>query len=119
MNPGANIPIATVPNLRDVGGWRTTGGGRVRRGLAYRSTALNRLDGEDLMAFAGLGIRSVYDLRTARRAGFAIAPSAELASDAPRPGRAGPADGSATRSRSSQMVRSYALPCDGGVTSLR
>jgi protein-tyrosine phosphatase len=65
MNPGASIPIATVPNLRDLGGWPTADGRRVRAGLAYRSTALNHLQGDDLAAFAGLGIRAVYDLRTA------------------------------------------------------
>lgn len=36
----------------------------VRRGLLYRSTALNRLAGDDAVAFARLGIRSVFDLRT-------------------------------------------------------
>lgn len=63
--PGAGIPIASVPNLRDVGGWPTRGGGRVRRGLLFRSTDLDRLAGADMEAFAGLGIRTVYDLRTA------------------------------------------------------
>jgi protein-tyrosine phosphatase len=36
----------------------------VRAGLLYRSAELDRLAGGDLEAFAGLGIRSVYDLRT-------------------------------------------------------
>ena len=63
-DPGANIPIASVPNLRDLGGWPTKDGGRVRRGLLYRSTELNKLQGADMDAFAKLGIRTVYDLRT-------------------------------------------------------
>jgi protein-tyrosine phosphatase len=62
--PGETIAIATVPNLRDLGGWPTRGGGRVRWGLLYRSTELGRLAGADMAAFAALGIRSVYDLRT-------------------------------------------------------
>ena len=62
--PGAGIPITSLPNLRDLGGWSTGGGGRVRRGLLYRSTGLDQLQGADLEAFAALGIRSVYDLRT-------------------------------------------------------
>lgn len=62
--PGANIPLRSVPNLRDLGGWPTRDGGRVRSGLLYRGTALDRLQGDDLAAFVGLGIRSVYDLRT-------------------------------------------------------
>jgi protein-tyrosine phosphatase len=53
-----------VPNLRDIGGWPTRDGGRVVSGALYRSTDLSRLTGPDVPALAGLGIRSVYDLRT-------------------------------------------------------
>jgi protein-tyrosine phosphatase len=63
--PGQSIAIASVPNLRDLGGWPTRDGGRVRAGLLYRSTELAKLAGADIAAFAELGIRSVYDLRTA------------------------------------------------------
>jgi protein-tyrosine phosphatase len=62
--PGESIPIASVPNLRDLGGWPTQSGGTVRWGRVYRSTALDRLEGADMEAFAALGIRVVYDLRT-------------------------------------------------------
>lgn len=62
--PGANIKIHSVPNLRDIGGWPTRDGGRVRTRLIYRGTALDKLQGDDLTAFANLGIRSIYDLRT-------------------------------------------------------
>ncbi|MCX5046559.1 tyrosine-protein phosphatase [Aldersonia sp. NBC_00410] len=60
----APLEIAGLPNLRDVGGWPTTDGGRVRRGMLYRSVELNRLDDDGVTAFAALGIRTVYDLRT-------------------------------------------------------
>jgi protein-tyrosine phosphatase len=63
--PGAAIALATLPNLRDAGGWSTTDGRRVRRGLVYRSTALDRLDESDSAVLARLGIRTVVDLRTA------------------------------------------------------
>jgi protein-tyrosine phosphatase len=63
-DPGQSIAIAAVPNLRDLGGWPTRDGRRVRAGLVYRSTELDKLEGADMAAFAGLGIRSVYDLRT-------------------------------------------------------
>lgn len=53
-----------MPNLRDVGGFITRGGGRVRTGLVYRSTALARVGDTDAEAVAALGIRTVYDLRT-------------------------------------------------------
>jgi protein-tyrosine phosphatase len=62
---GQPLGIASLPNLRDVGGYSTRTGGRVRTGLVYRSTALARLDGPDAEAFAALNIRTVYDLRTA------------------------------------------------------
>ena len=61
--PGQSIPIASVPNLRDLGGWPTQDGGHVRYGLVYRSTELNGLAGDDLAAFSALGVRTVYDLR--------------------------------------------------------
>ncbi len=62
--PGRSMEIASVPNMRDLGGWPTRDGSRVRRGLVYRSTELSELAGPDMEAFAALGIRSVYDLRT-------------------------------------------------------
>jgi len=62
--PGTSIPIATVPNLRDVGGWPTPTG-RVRRGLIYRSAQFSDLVGSDAEAFSALGVRTVFDLRTA------------------------------------------------------
>jgi protein-tyrosine phosphatase len=62
--PGQSMGIVSVPNMRDLGGWTTRGGGRVRRGLVYRSTELNQLAGADMTTFAALGVRSVYDLRS-------------------------------------------------------
>jgi protein-tyrosine phosphatase len=62
---GRPLGIASLPNLRDLGGHPTGTGGRVRTGLVYRSTALAGLDGPDADAFAALGVRTVYDLRTA------------------------------------------------------
>jgi len=63
---GRCIDIPSVPNLRDIGGYPVAGGGRVRRGLLYRSVELNHLHGDDDMdAFAELGIRTVFDMRTA------------------------------------------------------
>lgn len=57
--------IASAPNLRDIGGLSLPDRARIRTGLVYRSSALNRLAGDDAIAFARLGIRSVHDLRTA------------------------------------------------------
>jgi protein-tyrosine phosphatase len=62
--PGENIPLTTLPNLRDLGGWPTRGGGRVRSGLLYRSTELHKLSDEDVAALEARGVRTVFDLRT-------------------------------------------------------
>lgn len=63
--PGRRLALGPVLNLRDLGGWPTADGGRVRRGQVYRSAALERLTEEDWPGFEALGIRAVYDLRTA------------------------------------------------------
>jgi protein-tyrosine phosphatase len=63
--PGRRIDIPSVPNLRDIGGYAVTGGGRVKMGQLYRSVELSHLHGDDLAAMARLGIRTVFDLRTA------------------------------------------------------
>lgn len=63
--PGAQIDIATLPNLRDLGGWPTRDGRRVRRNLLFRSTDLDGLDADGSAALARLSLRTVVDLRTA------------------------------------------------------
>jgi protein-tyrosine phosphatase len=64
------LRVATLPNLRDVGGHPTADGGRVRTGLLFRSTDLSRLDDAGAADLERLGIRAVFDLRThAERAG--------------------------------------------------
>ncbi len=63
--PAAEPMIAGLPNLRDVGGHRTRDGGRVRTGLVYRSVDLSRLDPPAVADLGRLGIRTVFDLRTA------------------------------------------------------
>ncbi|MFC7447597.1 tyrosine-protein phosphatase [Rhodococcus daqingensis] len=61
---GASIPIASVPNLRDIGGYPTADGSRVRTGVVYRSTDLGRVVDGDVAALEALGITTVFDLRT-------------------------------------------------------
>ena len=62
--PGEAILLRTLPNLRDAGGWPTADGRRVRTGVLFRSTALDRLDDADAATLAALGIRCVVDFRT-------------------------------------------------------
>jgi protein-tyrosine phosphatase len=64
--PGQSIAIAAVPNLRDLGGWPTRDGGRIRAGLLYRSTELDRLTGADMAAFAALGMTAARGWRFSR-----------------------------------------------------
>ena len=53
-----------IHNFRDLGGYRTADGRRVRRGLLYRSASLADASAVDLQQLAALGIRTVCDLRT-------------------------------------------------------
>lgn len=57
--------LKTIPNLRDIGGYRTADGRWVKMGMLYRSDQLDRLSDNDLAAMGGLGIALVADLRTA------------------------------------------------------
>lgn len=63
--PEQSLHLATAPNFRDVGGYRTADGRRVRTGLIYRSDQLDRLSDADLATIGGLGLGLVVDLRTA------------------------------------------------------
>ncbi|WP_380878620.1 protein-tyrosine-phosphatase [Sphingomonas sp. DBB INV C78] len=58
------LHLATIPNLRDIGGYRTNDGRWVKMGMIYRSDQLDRLSDADLAAMGGLGLTLVADLRT-------------------------------------------------------
>ena len=76
--PPRLIRVPGVPNVRDLGGWRTADGGRVRQGLVYRSANLcenaNECPGEVPLARLDAGglhfmtndlaIRTELDLRS-------------------------------------------------------
>ncbi|MFE2879974.1 tyrosine-protein phosphatase [Streptomyces roseus] len=57
------IPLQGAVNVRDLGGYRTWTGGRVREGLVYRSDALGKLTPADITALSGLGLTKVVDFR--------------------------------------------------------
>ncbi len=65
LAPGQSLGIASVPNLRDVGGYTTRDGVVVRRGLAYRSNQLDPISPDDMKRLARLGLINDLDLRTA------------------------------------------------------
>ncbi|MGC4252324.1 MAG: tyrosine-protein phosphatase [Sphingobium sp.] len=58
----ADFPNA--PNLRDLGGYETADGGKIRPGLVYRSDQIDRLSNKEVQRLASLGIAIVVDLRT-------------------------------------------------------
>ncbi|MCX9146392.1 tyrosine-protein phosphatase [Erythrobacter sp. WG] len=60
-----------IHNLRDYGGYRAGGGGRVKTGLLFRSGQHFEASEADLALVHALGIRTVIDLRgTSERTGF-------------------------------------------------
>lgn len=64
--PETLVPLVGAMNFRDVGGYPTTDGRIVRRGMVYRSDHLNELTEDDLLELSSRGIRTVIDLRHPR-----------------------------------------------------
>lgn len=58
-----HIPLEGVSNLRDIGGWPTREGGRVKRGQVFRSAALHAVTEKDAAALRALGVKHVVDFR--------------------------------------------------------
>jgi protein-tyrosine phosphatase len=58
------LPLEGGSNFRDMGGYRTTDGRSVRRGLLFRSAVMTSLTGADQDYLSQLGIESVMDLRS-------------------------------------------------------
>ncbi len=58
------LGLETVANLRDVGGYYTESGQRVRRGLLFRGASLAYLSEAEAAKLAELGLKLVCDLRT-------------------------------------------------------
>ena len=64
LSPGLSLGIASVPNLRDLGGYKTKDGATVVHGLVYRSNQLAGISPEDMKKITKLGLKNDYDLRT-------------------------------------------------------
>jgi protein-tyrosine phosphatase len=62
-----NLPRAVLldgaSNVRDLGGWQTSSGQRVRFGMLYRGAALSALSRADETRLQALGLRTICDLR--------------------------------------------------------
>jgi protein-tyrosine phosphatase len=65
---GKALQIPTVPNLRDLGGYKTKDGMIVRHGLVYRSDTFNPMNATDIKRLERLELKNDYDLRTAAEA---------------------------------------------------
>ncbi|MFD9071305.1 tyrosine-protein phosphatase [Streptomyces lasiicapitis] len=58
-----HIPFQRLHNFRDLGGYVTEDGRRVRWGQVYRADSLSKLRDADWDHFLALGVRTVIDLR--------------------------------------------------------
>lgn len=63
LDDGRVLRLGGVRNLRDVGGYPTTDGRRVRWRRLYRSDCLDQLDAEGQAWLVHAGLRSVIDIR--------------------------------------------------------
>ncbi len=58
------IKLEGVPNFRDLGGYRTADGRKIRHRRIFRSGGLNKLTNDDFITLSKLGLRLVCDLRS-------------------------------------------------------
>jgi len=63
-SPTATVTVDGAPNFRDIGGYETGDGRRVRYGKLFRSGMLVGVTDDGVAALEDLGIRTVVDLRT-------------------------------------------------------
>lgn len=57
------VPLQGSANFRDIGGYPTAAGCRVRRGVVFRSGSLDELSEDDVPVLRSLGVCAVADLR--------------------------------------------------------
>lgn len=64
--PGTSLGLESLPNLRDLGGYKTSDSSSIRRSMLYRSSQLNHVSAADMQKITALKWKSDFDLRTAR-----------------------------------------------------
>jgi protein-tyrosine phosphatase len=62
--PSRHVVLDGAVNVRDIGGYRTSYGLQITRGLLFRGDALSQLSGADVERIERLGLRIVIDFRT-------------------------------------------------------
>ncbi len=60
------VELSGVHNFRDLGGYAIKGGGRLRRGLLWRSGQHHEANDSDLATIDSLGLAHIFDLRSDR-----------------------------------------------------
>jgi protein-tyrosine phosphatase len=58
------LPLEGAINFRDLGGYQTNDGKRVKWGRVFRAGGLNGLTNSDLEALQQMGLKYIFDLRT-------------------------------------------------------
>lgn len=66
QSPGTSLGIASLPNLRDIGGYKTKDSVPIRKALLYRSSQLSRISSADMQKITALKLKNDFDLRTVR-----------------------------------------------------
>lgn len=79
MDLSIRVPLRPELNFRDLGGYETSRGERVRRGLVFRSAHLCDADHADRGVLDTLAIRTVCDLRAPEEAAARPSPLADIA----------------------------------------
>jgi len=64
--PGQSLGIESLPNLRDLGGYKTSDGATVAGKLVYRSSQLTDISEGDMKKLDSLNLKTDLDLRTAQ-----------------------------------------------------
>jgi protein-tyrosine phosphatase len=60
------LPVPNSLNFRDIGGYATPNGSRVRWGQVYRSGSIAQVESADFAYFEALGLRHIFDLRSSQ-----------------------------------------------------
>ncbi|MEK9946471.1 MAG: tyrosine-protein phosphatase [Alphaproteobacteria bacterium] len=63
QTPERRLPLEGASNFRDLGGYETEDGRRVRWRKVFRSGAMDRLSDADLALLSEIGLRTICDLR--------------------------------------------------------
>lgn len=71
------IPFEGVQNFRDLGGYETKDGRKMKRGLFFRSAQLSQMTDKDKQLFEQLGIKTIVDFRTDKESTRSPNPSFE------------------------------------------